>query len=798
MNSRALELLEFNKIIDMLAAQAGSGLAKERIARLVPLSNERMVREALTETSEAVSVIVYKGAIPIGELGDMSGLLSMVSKGRSLTMRELLAVRRNLQIAREVRAFLTRDVPPLQQIAEMANLIEVISSLEQDIDRCILSEDEMADNASPTLRDIRRDIRNKNDSIRSRLGKYTGSQAMQKYLQDSIVTMRNGRYVIPVKREYAAMVPGLVHDQSQTGATLFIEPQAIVTLNNELKELSLAEEAEIARILAQLSGRVQEHRHQIANNQELLIKLDVINAKGKLSYSMDAAAPQLNTDGFIDIRCGRHPLIPADRVVPIDVELGGDFKTLLITGPNTGGKTATLKTIGLFILMALSGLHIPADESSKIPVLDEVYADIGDEQSIEQSLSTFSSHMKNIVEISGKATDNTLVLLDELGVGTDPTEGAALGIALLEALRERGALVCATTHYTELKKYALEAPLALNASMEFDVETLSPTYKLRLGLPGKSNAFEISRKLGLSEDTIRRAEELLDTNALEFENAVTQVEQNKVRQEAELAAAREMRREAEALLADARIKLERAEAKRAKLLGDAEVEARQILRDAQDTVDEIRDELRALEGSARGEIVQQVAASRKRLREEEKRYQTRREPSSSSVRGVDPATLTVGTRVKLLTIDQNGEVASLPDDRGNLQVRIGSIRMNANVRDLMLIESEPEGNKDKLKSKYARKTGSSTPRLSESKTKTISPSINLIGRTLDDARMEMEKYLDDVSLSGLKRVTIIHGKGEGILRDGLRQELRKNKRVKSFHSAPYNEGGEGATVVDLK
>ena len=798
MNSRALELLELNKIIGMLAGMAGSELARERIAGLVPMNNVRMIREALTETSEAVSVIVYKGAIPIGEIGDLSGLLSMVSKGRSLSMRELLQVRRGLAVAREVKAFLTRDVPELPVLSEMTALIETLPQLEQDIDRCILSEDEMADNASVQLRDIRRDIRNKNDSIRSRLSRYTNSASMQKYLQDAIVTMRNGRYVIPVKREYASMVPGLVHDQSQTGATLFIEPQAIVTLNNELKELALAEEAEIARILAMLSGRVQEHRHQIANNQELLVKLDVINAKGKLSCSMEGYAPVLNTDGYLDIRRGRHPLIPKDRVVPIDVELGRDFRMLLITGPNTGGKTATLKTIGLFVLMTACGLHIPCAESSRIPVLDEVYADIGDEQSIEQSLSTFSSHMKNIVEILQKAGRGTLVLLDELGAGTDPTEGAALGIALLEALHQKGALVCATTHYTELKKYALESPDAINASMEFDVETLSPTYKLRLGLPGKSNAFEISRKLGLPEETIHRAEELLDSNALEFEEVVSKVEQDKIRQEAYLAEAEEMRAEAEKLLADAREKLRRAELKRDEIVQDADTEARQILRDAQGMVDEVRDELKALEGSQRGEIIQKVASSRKRLREEEERHRVKKEKKDTGVRTVDPDKLTVGTRVKLLTIDQNGEVESLPDDRGNLQVRIGAIRMNANVRDLMLIESEPDGNKDRLKSKYARRSGTKTGRLAESKTKTISPSINLIGKTLDDARIEMEKYLDDVYLSGLTRVTIIHGRGEGILRDGLRRELKRNKHVKSFTSAPYNDGGDGATVVTLK
>ena len=532
MNSKILSLLEFNKISDLLAEQAGSMSAKARIEALAPMTNKHMIEDALTETTEAVSVILYKGSIPVGDVGDIGGILAMARRGRCLSMRELLMVKRSLQIAREAKNFLQSDMPEgLKLLPEIASLLTAIPRLEQDIDRSILSEDEMSDSASGTLKDIRRDIRNKNDMIKSRLQKMVSTNSAKTHLQDAIVTMRNGRYVIPVKKEYASVYPGMVHDQSSTGATLFIEPQAVVNLNNELRQLAVEEQAEITRILELFSSRVAEHYNEIDNNQKLLIELDFINAKGKLSVMMDARSPHLNENGEMDIVRGRHPLIPMDKVVPTNIQLGKDWTTLLITGPNTGGKTVTLKTIGLLCLMAQSGLHIPADETSDIPILEEIFADIGDEQSIEQSLSTFSSHMKNIVEIFAKAGSNCLVLLDELGSGTDPSEGAALGIAELERLRENGALVVATTHYTELKKYALSTEGVENASMEFNVETLSPTYKLRVGLPGKSNAFEISRKLGLNEDIIARATELLSDNQLSFEEAVTRVEEDKIKTE---------------------------------------------------------------------------------------------------------------------------------------------------------------------------------------------------------------------------------------------------------------------------
>ena len=800
MNSKILGLLEFNKILDLLADQAGSELTKERIRGLRPMTNRHMVQDALTETTEAVSVILYKGNIPVGEIGDISCILGMARKGRILSMRELLQVRVSLSIARTAKAFLSEDMPDgLKILPELCSLLEPVPKLEQDIGSAILSEDEMADSASPELRRIRRDIRNKNDLIKSRLQKMVTSGSAKTHLQDAIVTMRNGRYVIPVKREYISMFPGMVHDQSSTGATLFVEPQAVVNLNNELRQLENEEQAEITRILEAFSGRVAEHYHALMNNQKLLSELDFIGAKGKLSWMMEGRQPRLSDDGCIDIRCGRHPLIPSDKVVPTDVELGRKWTTLLITGPNTGGKTVTLKTIGLLCLMAQSGLHIPADESSEVPVLEEIFADIGDEQSIEQSLSTFSSHMKNMIGIFESAGKGSLVLLDELGAGTDPLEGAALGIAELETLKEAGALVAATTHYTELKKYALSTPGVENASMEFNVETLSPTYRLRVGLPGKSNAFEISRKLGLSEDIIARASQLLGEEQLEFEEAVSRVEADQAEAEEALREAGEAKAAAESERDAAAKELEKARAEADKILEDARSQARTMLRDAQGTIDEISAELRKISkrrknaGFDEGHIAGGAAGSKRALREAEAAYKSKevKKPETLQTgKAPAPEQIRTGMRVKYTKLDQTGEVESLPDSKGNLVIRLGAIKMTVNIRDLLIAESENAGHKEKVRSKYGN--------MSFGKTKTIKTEINLIGKNLDEASDLMNKYIDDAFLAGLKTVHVIHGRGEGILRNGLRQELRRNKHVKSFKSAPYNDGGDGCTIVELK
>lgn len=799
MNSKILTLLEFNKILDLLRDLAGSGLAKERIVQLEPMTNMRMAKDALTETTEAVSVIVHKGSIPVGEIGDISSIVSMARRGRCLSMRELLQVRASIASSRQVKAFLREDMPEgLKIIPEIAGLLDPAVRLEHDIYDAIISEDEMSDNASPVLKSIRRDMRNKNDLIKSRLQKMVSSSSAKSHLQDAIVTMRNGRYVIPVKREYISLFPGMVHDQSSTGATLFVEPQAVVTLNNELRQLELDEQAEITRILELFSSRVGEHYQSLQNDQRLMAELDFINAKGRLSVMMDGAEPHLNDENIIDIKTGRHPLIPADKVVPTNIELGRDWTTLLITGPNTGGKTVTLKTIGLLCLMAQSGLHVPADERTSLPVLKEIFADIGDEQSIEQSLSTFSSQMKNIIEIFRNAGDGSLVLLDELGAGTDPLEGAALGIAELERLKEAGALVAATTHYTELKKYALSTPGVENASMEFNVETLSPTYRLRVGLPGKSNAFEISEKLGLDKSIIERAAELMGEEQLEFEEAVSRVEADQAAAEARLAEAGREREAAQEAMSEAEKELAKARAEAAKIVEDARKKAGVMLRDAQGTIDEIASELRDIQhkkknaGFNEGHIAGGAAEGRRKLRQAESALKPADAPKVETIQTgkmPDPEDLKIGMRVKYTKLDQTGDVESLPDSRGNFKIRLGSIRMTVNVKDVVIAESEPQGNKEKKKAKYGN--------MSFGKAKTVSTEINLIGMNLDDATDRMNKYIDDAFLAGLKTVNIIHGRGSGILRKGLRAELRRNKHVESYKSAPYDQGGEGNTIVTL-
>ena len=799
MNSKILTLLEFNKIISLLREQAGSGLAKERIDGLEPMTNMRMAKDALTETTEAVSVILYKGSIPVGEIGDIGGIVSMARRGRCLSMRELLQIRVSIASSRAVKTFLSGDMPEgLKVIPEIVGLLDPVTKLEQDISNAIISEDEMADNASPQLRSIRRDIRNKNDLIKARLQKMISSGSAKTHLQDAIVTMRNGRYVIPVKREYISLFPGMVHDQSSTGATLFVEPQSVVNLNNELRQLAMDEQAEITRILELFSSRVGEHHQSLMNDQRLMAELDFINAKGKLSCLMEGAEPELNEENRIDIRTGRHPLIPADKVVPINVELGHDWTTLLITGPNTGGKTVTLKTIGLLCLMAQSGLHIPADEKSSLPVLKEIFADIGDEQSIEQSLSTFSSHMKNIIEIFESAGEGSLVLLDELGAGTDPLEGAALGIAELERLKEAGALVAATTHYTELKKYALSTPGVENASMEFNVETLSPTYKLRVGLPGKSNAFEISEKLGLDKSIIDRAAELMGEEQLEFEEAVSRVEADQAKAEERLAEAGREIEAAQEAKTEAEKELAKAKAEAAKIVEEARRQAGGMLRDAQGTIDEIAAELREIQhkkkdaGFNEGHIAGGAADGRRKLRQAESALKPAKAPEVETVqtgKTPEPEDIKIGMRLKHVKLGQTGDAGSLPDARGNIKLRLGSIRMDVNIKDVVIAESEPKGNKEKNRAKYGD--------MSFGKSKTIRPEINLIGKDLDEATYLMTKYIDDAFLAGLKTVRIIHGRGEGILRKGLRAELAKNRHVKSYASAPYADGGEGCTVAEL-
>ena len=789
MKEKSLRVLEYHKIIEQLSEYAATSGGRDKANSLKPYSAIQDISLELARTSEGVSIISRKGPLPIGGFYDIRNSLSFASKGGTLSMKQLLEVHYNLVVARQIISFMkSEDLPELPLIRGMTDLLVDVPDLEEEIDRCILSEDEMADTASPALRNIRRSIRLKSEELRNKLSRIIASTENKTYLQDSIVTMRDGRYVIPVKQEYRQKFLGMIHDQSKGGQTLFIEPQAIVEMNNKLRELAVEEQAEITRILEELSAMVGEHYHDIKNNQGLVEELDFIMAKSKLSRRMDGEEPKMNEGKHLKLIQARHPLIDPDKVVPINIEIGNGYSTLIITGPNTGGKTVSLKTVGLLSLMAMSGLHIPASSESALPIYEDVFADIGDEQSIEQSLSTFSSHMKNIVEIIDDAWADSLVLLDELGAGTDPTEGAALAISILDKLRRMGASVFATTHYTELKKYALSTEGVSNASMEFDVETLSPTYKLLIGIPGKSNAFEISKKLGLKPEIIEYAENLIEGGDMEFEDVISSIADDRRAAEEDRMEAARLAEEARALKESIDAKEKKIEAKRQEILDKAREEARDILREAKETTKELQKQIKELQkGGLSDDAQAKLEETRQRLRDAESKASTHvvKQVNSDPISAKD---LKVGDRVKHLTLDQNGEIISLPDEKGDVMVLIGALKLSANVNDLMLIN---EGKDRKQPAKKAQVKMSN-------KSMSVSASINVVGKNLEDALAEVEKYIDDVYLAGLEKATVIHGRGEGILKRGIRDMLKRNKLVKSFQAGAYNEGGEGVTVVTMK
>ena len=788
MNEKTFRVLGYDKIKDMLKEEAASQMTRAVISELAPSYDAYQIRQWQGETTEAVTVILKKGALPLGGFYDIAGWANLADKGGVLSMKQLLEVLYNLQIARHAAAFLKSDLPPLPRIQGLGELLSVQKPLEVEIDRCILSEEEMADSASAELKTIRRKIGTQNEAIRNKMNSILASADNRSLLQDSIVTLRQGRYVIPVKQEHKNRFPGIVHDQSSTGATLFIEPQVIVNLNNELRELELAEQKEIQRILSLLSAQVASVAQEIINNQKILVELDFLFAKGKLSSKMRAGEPVINEKGYLEIRMGRHPLIDPKKVIPISVHLGKDYDTLIITGPNTGGKTVTLKTVGLFALMAQSGLHLPAADGTNFPVFRQVFADIGDEQSIEQSLSTFSSHMTNIVDIVRKSEDHTLVMLDELGAGTDPTEGAALAISILNELYGKGAKTLATTHYTELKKYAIATEGVMNASMEFNVETLSPTYRLTVGTPGRSNAFEISRKLGLPDPLIDYARGLLDWEDIAFEEVITSIEQDRKRAEAErdeaIALTLEIKRQKQEIdqlqkkLAD----------QKDQLVAKAKEEAKETIREAKEFAEQIERELKELETiEDRSERNRRHESIKHRIRAEQDHYREKL-PEKQNQRPVNAAELKLGDRVKVLSLDQKGQIISLPDEKQEIQVQIGLMKISVGLSQIVKIDSE--SGKEKKGSRYSS--------IYQSKVKSVYPSINVVGKVLDDALMDVDKYLDDAFMAGLKEVTIIHGRGAGILREGLKQMFKTHKHVANSRKGSYNEGGDGVTIVTLK
>ena len=784
MNERALRTLEYDKILDALTAKAGSAGGKELAAAVRPLSDPEEIRTKLAETTDAKARLSGCGHLVFSGIRDVRASAKRLEVGSALGIVELLHVSALLDMAAKAKAYDRHPNAPEEDVlTPYFAQLEPLTPLNQEIKRCILSEEEISDDASPALRQIRRGMARINDRIHSELNAILNSA--RTYLQDSVITMRDGRYCIPVKAEHKANVSGIVHDQSGSGSTFFIEPMAVVRLNNEFKELEIKEQKEIEAILAELSDRAAAHAAELVCNYEVLTALDCIFARAYLSLDMRGTAPAVNTERVIDLKRARHPLIPHKSVVPVNVWLGRDFDMLIITGPNTGGKTVTLKTIGLLTLMALSGLHIPAEEGSTVGLFEEIYSDIGDEQSIEQNLSTFSAHMTNIVDIIRRVTERDLVLFDELGAGTDPVEGAALAMSILQHLLARDIRSVSTTHYSELKLFALSTPGVENASCEFDVATLKPTYRLLIGIPGKSNAFAISGKLGLPQDIIEAAQSLIGEQDEAFEDVISDLEEKRLKLESEEAQARQLRGEIERLRNELAAEQEKLAERRNAILGRARDEAREIVQNAKDTADKaIRQMNKA--GMTAGK---EAEAIRSGLREELNRLG---DPGTQEKRkaGKKPEKLHVGDAVHVISLNLNGTVSTLPNEKGNLTVRMGILHSEVNISDLELIQEETVTN-DKNKV-----TGGGSIRMS--KAMNISPEINLVGKRVDEALPELEKYLDDAYLSHLPSVRIIHGRGTGALREAVRGLLKKHKHVKSYRPGEFNEGGYGVTVAEFK
>ena len=793
MDNKSFKVLEFDKIIEILKTKASSSLGLHKIENLEPSYDFEEVQYRLQETTEAQSILIKRGHVNLGGIHDVLDKVKRAEIGASLDPGSLLMVADTLRAARVLSNSLSGDgeeedfnYPIIQSLATS---LYIHREIEDAVCNAIVSEIEIADSASHTLRDIRRKIVQKNQSIRSKLNTIISSATYQKYLQDSIISMRGDRFVVPVKAEYRSVVAGIVHDQSSSGATLFIEPMSIVEMNNELRKLKLDEQEEIERILAELSKMIGEIAREIISNQEILEKIDFIFAKGKLSLEMKGIDPKLNKDKSFVIKNGRHPLLDPKKVVANTIYLGDEFHTLVITGPNTGGKTVTIKTVGLFALMTQSGLHIPADFGSSMCVYDNIFADIGDEQSIEQSLSTFSSHMTRIVSILDKVTEDSLVIFDELGAGTDPVEGAALAIAILEDVRMAGAKCIATTHYSELKNYALTKKGVENAAVEFDVETLSPTYRLLIGVPGKSNAFEISKKLGLSEFVINRAKEFINTENIELEDLLQNVEKNRIKAEEDRAEAEKLKTEIQMIRDAEAEKLEKLTNQKEKMMERARSEAFSITRQAKEEVDEIIKRLRELEQErASKEKNRQIEQLRKELTDSMGSLQpTVKSMIVPKVASKEIKNLKAGEDVKVITLNQEGTVVSADDKKKEAVVQIGIMKMTLPYKSLQRIKNQQQAT-------VTKKTRS----VIKAKSGRVKGEVDLRGMNLEEATLELEKYLDDATVAGLEQVTVIHGVGTGVLKTGLQDVLKKNKHVKKKRPGGYGEGGVGVTIVTLK
>ena len=794
MNPKALKTLEYNKIIDKLTEFAGSALAKEMCRNLQPSTDLYEIQALQKETSDARSRIYQKGAVSFRGVRDIRGSIKRLEIGAIIGISELLSICSLLDVCSKVKAYSRNDRDPdfEDSLEAMFQALQPLTPVSSEIRRCIASEEELNDDASPALFKIRRSMRQINDKVHAQLQTMVNGSA-RTYLQDAVVTMRNGRYCIPVKAEHRGQIPGMIHDQSSTGSTLFVEPMAVIKLNNDLRELELKEEKEIEMILATLSARCGEETEALRDDLDLLTKLDFIFARAQLSRSMNGTQPDFNEEGRILIKKGRHPLLDKKKVVPIDIQLGKDFELLIITGPNTGGKTVSLKTVGLFTLMGQAGLHIPAFDHSELSVFHEVFADIGDEQSIEQSLSTFSAHMTNTVSILKEADDRSLVLFDELGAGTDPTEGAALAIAILSNLHRRGSRVMATTHYSELKVFALSTPGVENGCCEFDVETLRPTYRLLIGVPGKSNAFAISQKLGLSQDIIEEAKTHLTKQDEDFEDLLADLEQKRVTIEQERDQINSYKEEIRELKQRLESKQEKLDLSRDKILREANEQARNILQEAKDYADTTIRNFQKY-GKAAGVSAKDMEKERGKLREKmstvDKKLSAKNAAPKKSHKQLTAKDLHIGDSIKVLSLNLKGTVSTLPDAKGNLFVQMGILRSQVNIRDLEKLDDTV------ITGGNFSKTGSG--KIKMSKSASVSTEINLLGKTVDEAIMELDKYLDDAYIAHLPSVRIVHGKGTGALRKGVHNYLRRQKHVKSYRLGEFGEGDAGVTIVEFK
>lgn len=800
MNKKALKTLEYNKIIALLEQCAGSAQGKAYCRELLPVSDLSQIKRMQAETKDALSRIFKRGSVSFSGITDVRPFLKHLEIGSSLTISELLAIASLLEVAKRVKTY-GRSENDLSiegdHLAHFFNDLEPLTPVCQEIRHCILSEDSIADDASPGLKNIRRQKNVIGERIRTQMNTMFNNNTTRSYLQDGVITVRGGRYCLPVKAEYKNYVPGMVHDQSSSGSTLFIEPMSVVNLNNSLRELELQEAEEIEKILADLSNLVAEHTEEISQDFMILAELDFIFAKGELARKMNAVEPEFHTDGIIHLRAARHPLLDPKHVVPIDLTLGKDYNLLIVTGPNTGGKTVSLKTCGLLSLMGQAGLHIPTKDRSQLSIFDDVFADIGDEQSIEQSLSTFSSHMTNIVHILReveRSSGHYLCLFDELCAGTDPKEGAALATAILSSLHERGVLTMATTHYSELKMYALSTPGVENACCEFSVETLSPTYHLLIGIPGKSNAFAISKKLGLSDDLIADAKTHVTEDDQNFEDLMVDLEQRRVSMMRDSAEIARQKREMENLQKKLKEREDRLNASKDKILRQANEDASHILQEAKQIADEtIRDFNKYSHSNPDiAKMEAKRAAVGKKLSDSRKKASVAAKDNDKLKNHKVPKNLRVGDPVKVLSMNINGTVYSLPNARGDLQVQMGIMRSKVNINDLILLEDNDTA--AKTTGKKSRYTGNG----GFSKAATISPEINLLGLNGDEAVAKLDKYLDDAYVSHLKSVRVVHGKGTGALRKAVHQYLRKQKIVDEFHLAEFGEGDAGVTIVTFK